>query len=56
VIGVGVMNYYNRFSSSGSDETIYRDYLGHLASFVVRLLKRRYTVRVLIGDFVWDAG
>jgi len=56
VIGVGVMNYYNRFGPSGSDETIYRDYLGHLASFVVRLLERRYTVRVLIGDFVWDAG
>jgi polysaccharide pyruvyl transferase WcaK-like protein len=56
VVGVGVMNYRNRFGRSGNDETIYRDYLGRIASFVVRLLERRYTVRVLIGDFIWDQG
>ena len=56
VVGVGLMNYHNRFGRTGSDETIYRDYLGRLASFVVRLLERGYTVRVLIGDFVWDQG
>ena len=56
VIGVGVMNYYNRSGRSENDETIYRDYLGRVASFVVRLLERRYTVRVLIGDAVWDGG
>ena len=56
VIGVGLMNYYNRFGRSGNDETIYRDYLGRLALFVVRLLERRHTVRILIGDRVWDEG
>jgi polysaccharide pyruvyl transferase WcaK-like protein len=56
VIGVGVMDYHNRLDRSGNDETIYRDYLGRLASFVVRLLECRYTVRVLIGDFVFDVG
>jgi len=56
VIGVGVMNYYDRFGRSGTDETIYRDYVARLASFVVRLLERGYTVRVLIGDLVWDQG
>jgi polysaccharide pyruvyl transferase WcaK-like protein len=56
VIGVGLMNYHNRFGRSEKDETIYRDYLGRLTSFVARLLERRYTVRVLIGDFVWDQG
>jgi polysaccharide pyruvyl transferase WcaK-like protein len=56
VIGVGLMNYHNRLGRSGADETIYRDYLGRVASFVIRLLERRYTVRVLIGDFVWDQG
>ena len=56
VVGVGLMNYQNRFGRSGNDETIYRDYLGRIASFVVRLLERRYTVRVLIGDVVWDQG
>jgi polysaccharide pyruvyl transferase WcaK-like protein len=54
VVGVGLMNYYNRLGRSGKDETIYRDYLGRIASFVVRLLERGCTVRVLIGDFVWD--
>jgi polysaccharide pyruvyl transferase WcaK-like protein len=56
VIGVGLMNYHNRLGRSGSDETIYRDYIRRLASFVVRLLENKYTVRVLIGDFVWDQG
>jgi polysaccharide pyruvyl transferase WcaK-like protein len=53
VVGVGLMNYFGR---SGNDETIYREYLQRLASFVVRLLERRYTVRILIGDFVCDQG
>ena len=55
VIGVGLMNYYGS-GRSGKDETISRDYLGRLAAFVVRLLERRYTVRVLIGDVVYDQG
>ena len=54
VVGVGLMNYHNRFGRVGDDETIYRDYLRRLASFVVRLLEHRYTVRILIGDVVWD--
>jgi len=53
VVGVGLMNYFGR---SGNDETIYREYLQRLAFFVVRLLERRYTVRILIGDFVCDQG
>jgi polysaccharide pyruvyl transferase WcaK-like protein len=56
VIGVGVMNYYNRLGRSGNDHTIYRDYLGRLASVVARLLEREYLVRVLIGDAAWDQG
>jgi polysaccharide pyruvyl transferase WcaK-like protein len=56
VIGVGVMNYYDRFGRCGNDETIYCDYVRRLASFVARLLERGYTVRVLIGDVAWDQG
>lgn len=56
VIGVGLINYYNRLGRSGNDETIYRDYLGRLASFVVRLRERKCTVRILIGDMTWDQG
>ena len=55
-IGVGLMNYHNRLGHSANDETVYRDYIARLASFVIRLLECRYIVRVLIGDFVWDAG
>jgi polysaccharide pyruvyl transferase WcaK-like protein len=54
VIGVGLMNYYNRSGRSGGDESIYRDYLGRIASIVVCLVERGLTVRVLIGDAVWD--
>jgi len=55
VIGVGLMNYYG-LGRAGNGEAIYRDYLGRLASFVVRLLECRYNVRVLIGDVVYDQG
>jgi polysaccharide pyruvyl transferase WcaK-like protein len=54
VVGVGLMNYYDRLGPSGKDETIYRDYVRRIASLVVRLLERGCTVRVLIGDVVWD--
>jgi polysaccharide pyruvyl transferase WcaK-like protein len=56
VIGVGLMNYYNRLARSGSDETTYRDYIAKLAAFIVRLLEHKFTVRLLIGDVVYDAG
>jgi polysaccharide pyruvyl transferase WcaK-like protein len=53
-IGVGIMNYHTRIGGSGSDQTIYRNYVGRMASFIVRLLERGYTVRILIGDVIWD--
>src|SRR5271170_930372 len=56
VIGVGLMNYRDRSVRSCNDETMYCDYLGRVASLVVRLLDRNYTVRVLIGDVVCDQG
>jgi polysaccharide pyruvyl transferase WcaK-like protein len=56
VIGVGVMNYYDRLGRVGKDERIYRAYLERLAGFVIRLLERGHTVRILIGDVTWDLG
>lgn len=56
VIGVGVMNYYDRLGRVGKDERIYRAYLERLASFVICLLERGHTVRILIGDLTWDLG
>ncbi len=54
VIGVGLMNYYNRRATSEKDETIYREYIAKVATFVSRLLERKYTVRLLIGDVAYD--
>jgi polysaccharide pyruvyl transferase WcaK-like protein len=54
VIGVGLINYYDRRATSMNDETLYREYISKVGAFVTRLLERRYTVRVLIGDAVYD--
>ena len=39
VVGVGLMTYYDRRSTSEHGETIYREYLEKLADFVTRLLE-----------------
>jgi polysaccharide pyruvyl transferase WcaK-like protein len=53
VVGVGLMAYSDR-RGGASDGTLYRDYLSKLADFVVWLLQKEYTVRLLIGDVVYD--
>lgn len=54
VIGVGLMTYFNRRCVSPEDESIYRDYLTKVGKFVTWLLERKYTVRLLIGDVIYD--
>lgn len=54
VIGVGLMSYFNKRGSPVKDERVYRDYLSKMASFVTCLLERKCTVRLLIGDLVYD--
>jgi polysaccharide pyruvyl transferase WcaK-like protein len=54
VVGVGIMNYHTRRGGPGSDQAIYRDYVARIASLVIRVLDRGYTVRILIGDVAWD--
>jgi|SRR5580700_1015513 polysaccharide pyruvyl transferase WcaK-like protein len=54
VVGLGIMTYFNKRASSGGDETTYREYLSKIGSFVTWLLEHNYTVRLLIGDAVWD--
>jgi polysaccharide pyruvyl transferase WcaK-like protein len=54
VIGVGLMTYYDRRSTSEHGEGIYREYVETLASFVTWLLEHKYTVRLLIGDAAYD--
>jgi len=55
VIGIGVMNWYG-VKPSTKDETIYRDYLARLSMLIARLLDRGYSIRLLIGDMVYDKG
>lgn len=54
VIGIGLMTYYDRRSTSEHGDTIYRAYLEKLADFVTWLLEHRYTARLLIGDAAYD--
>jgi polysaccharide pyruvyl transferase WcaK-like protein len=54
VIGVGLMTYHGKRGASENHEAVYRDYVAKLACFVTWLLERGYSVRLLIGDFVWD--
>jgi len=53
VVGVGLMTYFGK-SGAGETERVYRDYLSKMASFVTWLLEHGYTVRLLIGDVVYD--
>lgn len=53
VIGIGVMNWYGA-NPSVKDEAIYCDYLARLSMLISRLLEQGYSIRVLIGDTVYD--
>lgn len=54
VIGVGLMTYFNRRGILPEDETVYREYIANVGKFVSWLLEKKYTVRLLIGDAVYD--
>jgi polysaccharide pyruvyl transferase WcaK-like protein len=60
VIGVGLVDYYGtsyyEASRPAAGQASYRGYVGCVACFVAAMLRRNYTVRILIGDFVWDQG
>ena len=54
VIGVGIITYSQRRANLGNDESAYCNYIEKLSSFVTWLLEQQYTVRLLIGDAVYD--
>lgn len=56
VIGVGLMQYYDRRGRSGSGNRIYRRYIESVADVICMLVNRGYTVRLLIGDAIYDQG
>jgi polysaccharide pyruvyl transferase WcaK-like protein len=54
VIGVGIITYSQRRANLGNDESGYHNYLAKLSTFVAWLIEHQYTVRLLIGDAVYD--
>jgi polysaccharide pyruvyl transferase WcaK-like protein len=57
VIGVGVVDYYGPSGKIDRErESIYREYLEKMVSFVAWLLQHDYSVRLLIGDVKYDSS
>jgi polysaccharide pyruvyl transferase WcaK-like protein len=55
VVGIGLITYdRSRTGEPEKVETIYRDYIGKLATFVRWLIEHNYLVRFIIGDVVYD--
>jgi polysaccharide pyruvyl transferase WcaK-like protein len=54
-VGVGLITHYVQRTLSDDAEQIYRDYVTKMASFISWLLEHNRTVRLLIGDLVYDS-
>ncbi len=55
VVGVGLLDYNGRIGLQQSGgKAIYRDFINKLNTFVSWLLERKYIVRILIGDALYD--
>lgn len=54
VVGVGVITHNRKRATSEEDEKVYQEYVSKLATFVGRLVDRKCTVRLLIGDVSYD--
>jgi len=55
VVGLGLMEYYGRGCRPEHGRAVYREYIEKVTTFVAWLLERGYTVRLLIGDVVYDS-
>ena len=54
-IGVGLITHYVQRSLSDDVEQIYREYTTKMASFISWLVEHNRTVRLLIGDVMYDS-
>ncbi len=54
-VGVGLINHYVQRSPSDDVQRIYREYTTKMARFIGWLLENDRTVRLLIGDVVYDS-
>src|SRR5262249_45042421 len=50
VVGLGIMEYVGKYSTSNPSETTYLAYLKNLVNVVQWLVARKYDVRLLSGD------
>ncbi len=56
VVGVGLLDYNGRIGlRQPGSEAIYLDFISKLDTFVAWLLDHQYTVRILIGDALYDS-
>jgi len=54
VVGLGLMEYYGKGCRPEDGRAVYHAYIDKVTTFVAWLLERGYTVRLLIGDVVYD--
>jgi len=54
VIGLGLMEYYGKPYRQKQGESIYHAYISKVATFVIWLIEHKYTVRLFIGDVMYD--
>ncbi|MGA8708899.1 MAG: polysaccharide pyruvyl transferase family protein [Steroidobacteraceae bacterium] len=54
VVAIGIYNYLDRGSAGGDSALAYGAYIHAICSFITWLLRRGYSVRVIIGDYAYD--
>ncbi len=51
-VGIGIMNYHGWRNNPKKGESVYRAYIGKMATFTAWILDQGYSVRILTGDAV----
>ena len=54
VVGIGIIDYNEKYCKSDGDGFVYEKFLEKLCSFLIWLLGNKYTVRLLVGDTLYD--
>lgn len=54
IIGLGVITHSRRRATAQNDDTLYQEYISKLAAFAAQILRKDYTIRLLVGDIVYD--
>ena len=54
IVGVGLKDYYGEEGMRDEGYGIYSDYLQKMGDFITWLIENKYTVRLLVGDSLYD--